>query len=116
MGKAEREKGKRMERWVAGVFNDAGILAKRTGWMQSDETDEKVQDIMPAVPDVSTGPFAIECKHKKAHQPWSALAQAKEAANGKIPIAILKRKPREPVLVVMDLEDFLKLHGGSDEA
>lgn len=110
MGKAEREKGKRFERTVAGIFNDAGILARRTGWMQSEETDEDVQGIMPAIPDVSTGPFAVECKHRKSHQPWSALEQAVEAARkGQIPIAVLRRKPRERTLVVLDLEDFLEM-------
>jgi len=65
---------------------------------------------MPAIPDVSTGPFAVECKHRKAHQPWSALAQAEEVARkGQIPIAVLKRKPREKVLVVLSLEDFLEM-------
>lgn len=111
MGKAEREKGKRFERSIANIFGQIFPEAKRTGWMQSKEKalpGANGEDI--DVPDVVAGPFDIETKHKKRHDPWGMMKQAfAQARKGQIPLGVMRRGPNEDTLVVMELGDFLEL-------
>lgn len=110
MGKAEREKGKRFERSVTAAFGMVFPDAKRTGWMQGANAKEPTAAAVGDFPDVIAGPFDIETKHKKTHQPWAMMAQAiGQARATQWAIGVMRRKPNEPTLVVMELGDFLEL-------
>jgi hypothetical protein len=99
MGRMQRAKGARWEREVAKKLRAIFPEAERTGWKQ-------VEDI---VPDVSAGPFHVECKVGARPNPIAALAQSMACAPaGKIAVAICK-KDREWATVTMDLEDWLDL-------
>ena len=109
MGKPEREKGKRFERAMKSAFGLVFGDAKRTGWMQSANSAEPGAAV-GGFPDVVAGPFDIECKHQKAHSPWKMMLQAQaQARPTQWALGIMRRKPSEPALVVMELSDFLEL-------
>lgn len=109
MGKFSRDKGKRAEQWTVQQFRRVFPDTKRTGWMQSEEKAAPGANAdFTDVPDVVAGPFDIEVKAKKAHNVWQTMKQAQDQARkGQVPICVLKRRPSEDNLVVMELGDFL---------
>tara|TARA_B100000900_G_C20601162_1_gene725661 strand:+ start:4042 stop:4320 length:279 start_codon:yes stop_codon:yes gene_type:complete len=54
-------------------------------------------------------PYSIECKNQEKMNVWDAYDQATENCKGYEPIVVMKKNRRKP-LVVIDAEEFLKLH------
>lgn len=107
MGRAQREKGKRWEREVARLYRESVGAGKRTGWHQSHGLE--VADV--SVP-LQVGNWVgvwNECKHGKKVNMRAALAQALQVCPAnQLPIAVCKDDREDPV-VVLRLEDWLKL-------
>lgn len=108
MGKAQREKGKRFERWVvkwlAPVCPKLFRSANQAGGAN--------------MSDVEVSPYWIEAKHDNRISVWALLAQAqkdREAVNDSRPIlGVLKHDRKEPI-VVMLAGEFLDMLRGKDE-
>ena len=109
MGKLSKIKGKVWEQAVALYFRT--VMPKedvRRGWQARSGAD---------APDVSAGPFWVECKVGARPNGSAALLQATDdAPKGRIPIAVCKRNQTAPGevphrYVVIGLEDFLDLVG-----
>lgn len=98
MGKSQREKGKRFEREVARRFRDVlpGYDVRR-GFQSRRGSD---------APDVDVPKFWVEAKVGARTNPRAALAQAIEATDGRIPVAVCKDDRKDPV-VMMRMDDFL---------
>ena len=107
MGKMQRDKGARFERWVANALKHLWPESRR-GILQTRSSSE--------VADVEGTPYWIECKHQKRPNIHAAMAQAYEASlesmlttsNFKAPVVVSKRDG-EPPLVTMTFEHWTKL-------
>lgn len=99
MGKSQRTKGHNNEREVAKLFRALYPEAKR-GYQTRGGTGE--------APDVDGTPFYIECKVGARPNLRAALLQAHNGTDGRMPIAVTKFD-REPRMVTLWLEDFLKI-------
>lgn len=106
MGKMSKEKGKRGERDVAKILCENGIEARR-GVQYKGGTDS---------PDViGMKGVHIEVKYTESFRLWDAMEQSqKDSGEGEIPVVIHK-KNRKPWVVVLGLEDFIKLYKGGGE-
>ena len=104
-GKASRDKGKRFERYVANLFREYGITAKRTA--QYCGKTGQAGDV-EGVPGIH-----IECKAVErlnlevAYQ--QSVRDAQAADKGQYPIVIHKRS-RRPAMVTMALEDWIVMY------
>ena len=102
MGKAERERGKRGERYVANRIRDRlGIKAHRGNQYQGG----------PDSPDVTGLPgYHIEVKNVNRLELHKAIAQStNDAGEGEVPI-VIHHRDREPWYVNMPFEDFLDMY------
>lgn len=102
----QRTKGHAFERKVAKDLREIFPDAKRG--FQTRGGGKEQADV------INTGPFHIECKHKKNPDPLAAYCQAESDAigTGREPVAIVKTNRREPV-VVMRLGVVTDLLGAS---
>lgn len=101
MGKASRLKGKKGERWLARRVRAAmtsDMVVKRG--IQSRDGGE--------VPDVDSPMVWWEMKRGKLGNPRAALAQAIEATDGRMPIAVIK-DDRKEAFAALRLADLLAL-------
>lgn len=95
-----RDKGKRYERHVAGLFKSEGYDARRGQQFCGLEGDADV---------VGVPLLHIECKHQERMQLYDWIAQAKrDARDGEIPVVIHKKNHCND-LVTMEFEDWIKL-------
>lgn len=105
MGKMSRDKGKRFERVVAGLFQDYGYDARRTA--QYKGNTGKAGDV-EGVPYLH-----IEAKHQERMNLYTWISQSisDAAAEGKgnLPVVIHKANSR-PVLVTMLFDDWIQLY------
>ena len=104
MGKMSKEKGKRFERHVAGLFRDYGYNAYRTAQYKGNTGDAGDVEGIPHI--------HIECKHQERMNlyDWMEQSIADAEAEGKdsLPVVIHKANNR-PVLVTMRFEDWIRL-------
>ena len=100
MGKSQREKGARFERWVANYLNDFDYPAHR-GQQFSGGKDS---------PDVVSPefPLHIEAKAVERLDLYGAMTQSIRDAGDKPP-CVIHKKNNHDVLVTCKLEDFLNL-------
>lgn len=106
MGKMSREKGKRFERQVAGLFKDWGYEAHRTAQYRGNTGDAGDVEGMPGI--------HIECKHYKAIgrvYDWydQAARDARAADKGELPVVVFKADNCPP-MVMMHFEDWIQLY------
>ena len=100
MSKASRDKGKRGERELARKLREYGYDAHR-GVQYHGGADS---------PDVVGLPGVhIECKRVERLMLWDALEQARRDAGDNIPV-VMHRRNDCPWVVVMELEDWIKLY------
>jgi len=98
MGKMQRQKGARWERDVVNRLKAIGFTDAKRGFQMRGGAAE--------CPDVSAGPFHIECKVGKKPPIRTALETAVTTCpKGMVPVAVIKEDRREPY-IVMPLEDF----------
>ena len=101
MGKAQREKGKRGERELAGILRDYGYNCRRGQQYCGTSGDADVIGL----PDVH-----IEVKRVEDLRLRKALQQAsRDARAGEIPV-VMHRRNREPWQVSMYLQNFQKMY------
>lgn len=98
MGAAERRKGHDFERLIAKDLRQIFPGAKRG--LNQVRLGEGA--------DVEIPWFFIECKHHKVAPLRSALKQAQDNTDGRMPVAICKDNHADPI-VLMSYEDFKKL-------
>lgn len=102
MGKLSRTKGAEGEREVVAIFYAWGFHAKRS-LVQSRSGTEACDVIVEGLP------YWVEVKRgKKAANPYPALKQAMDAADGQ-PVMVIGRADRSPTIVSMYVEDFMEL-------
>ena len=104
-GRASREKGKRGEREVAGIFRDAGWeTARRTSQYCGKTGDASDVTGIPGL--------HIEVKRveREAVRAWMAQAERDAQADGRdeIPV-VIHRRSDAPWLVTLSLADFIKI-------
>lgn len=98
-----KQKGNRGERELARLLQEKGYDAHRNSqWAQGGMEN----------PDVSLPGIHIECKRVEALRLYDALEQAERDANGKALPCVMHRKNKAPWVVIMALEDWLKLYEG----
>lgn len=98
-----KEKGNRGERELAAILREKGLDAHRNQqWAQGGKEN----------PDVSLPGIHIECKRVEALRLYDALGQANKDANGKTLPCVMHRKNKAPWVVIMALDDWLKLYEG----
>lgn len=102
MGKAQRERGKRGERYVANRIRERLGIQARRGVQYSGGPDS---------PDVVGLPgFHIEVKNVNRLDLHGALAQSRaDAGEDEVPI-VVHHRDREPWYITLDFESFLDLY------
>ena len=96
-----REKGKRYERHVAGLFKAEGYEARRSQQYAGINNDADV---------VGVPLIHIECKHNERLNLYDAIAQSKrDAKDGETPV-VIHRKNYCNDLVTMEFSDWIKLY------
>ena len=101
MGKTSRDKGKRGERELAGQLRGYGYDCRRGQQFCGANGDADV---------VGLPGIHIEVKRTEALRLYDAISQAKaDAREGEIP-AVFHRRNNCKWLVVMELEDFMKIY------
>jgi len=103
VSRAQREKGKRGEREVANAFKDAGIAARRTAPMQS-QNGAPEADVEVALPDTH-----LEVKRQETIkiEAWCRQAEA-EAPPGASAVVVWRRSD-QPWRVTLTLADYIEL-------
>lgn len=104
MGKLSREKGKRFERQLAGIFREYGYPdARRTAQYCGKSGDAADVVGLPGI--------HVEAKHVEKMQLYNWMEQAKSdaAGTGEKPVVFHKRNNHE-ILVTMQLETFFELY------
>ena len=97
-----REKGKRFERLVAGLFRSIGYEARRGQQYCGANGDADV---------VGVPGIHIECKAREKTELYDWMAQAKsDAREGELPVVIHK-KNNCAVLVTMEFDDWAQMFG-----
>ncbi len=100
MGAMSRRKGAKWERDVATTFRERGASSAKRGLGQARDGRE--------VADVEGLPWWLECKVGARLNVVAALAQARAATDGRVPIVVAKLDRCEPI-VTLSLTDFLDL-------
>jgi hypothetical protein len=100
-----RTKGAAFERGLASVLRSVWPEARR-GIGQARSSKE--------VPDVDCTPYWVEAKHRKRVSIGAAFAQAKRDTDGRAPL-VITRENRGPILVTLELEEFLLLVEGQPQ-
>ena len=102
-GKRSRDKGKRGEREVAKIFQKAGFHARRS--VQYNGRPGTAADVV-GIPGLH---IEVKLVEKESIRAWYRQAQRDaHASPGEEMPVIVHRKSREPWLVTMSLEDFIK--------
>ena len=103
-GKRSRNKGKRGEREVAKILQTAGFPARRT--VQYNGRPGTAADVV-GIPGLH---IEVKLVEKESIRAWYRQAQrdAHASPENEMPV-IVHRKSREPWLVTMSLEDFIKI-------
>ena len=107
MGKASQRKGAAGERELADRLREYGYTIERGGTLSFGEVPDLVG--MPGI--------HIECKRVERLNVPEAMRQAvrdSERFRDGMP-ALFHRRNRQPWLVTMKLEDWMKLYGGENE-
>lgn len=102
-----KQKGARFERLLASKFREYGYDARRTAQYCGNTGD--------AADVVGLNGLHIEAKHQERMQLYEWMAQAKrdaEAGGGNKLPAVFHKKNNAPILVTMELEDFMNLYRG----
>lgn len=104
-GRASREKGKRGEREVAGIFRKAGWLTARRTSQYCGSTGD-ASDVT-GVPGLHIEVKRVE---REAVRQWMAQAErdTQAAGNGDIPV-VIHRRSGAPWLVTLSLENFIQI-------
>ena len=95
-----REKGKRFERLVAGLFRSIGYEARRGQQYCGANGDADV---------IGVPGIHIECKAVEKLNLYDAMAQAKHDAHGKVPVVIHKKNNCN-VLVTMEFDQWSEFY------
>lgn len=105
MGKMQREKGKRGERWVANYLKERGYDARRSAQFCGKTGD--AADVV-GVPDLH---LEIKFVERISIRQWydQAKRDAEAAGKGEIPIVVHKVS-REAPLVTLSLDDFMDIY------
>ena len=99
-----KQKGARFERLLASKFREYGYDARRTAQYCGNTGD--ASDV------VGLRGLHIEAKHQETMRLYEWMAQAKRdaAAGGENLPAVFHKKNNAPILVPMELEDFMNLY------
>jgi len=100
MGAMSRRKGASWERDVATTMRARGAVNAKRGLGQARCARECA--------DVEGTPWWIECKRGARLNVVAALAQARDASDGRVPIVIAKLDRADPI-VTLSLADFLDI-------
>ena len=101
MGRAEREKGKRGERELAGILRDYGYHCRRGQQYSGSNGDADV---------IGLPGIHIECKRVERLDLLAAVEQSKrDALPGEFP-AVFHRKNRSGWLVTMPLDSWMEIY------
>ena len=102
-----KAKGRNLQKWV---------VQKLVEHLSADQEDIESRPMGSQGEDVIMGkqtrqifPYSIECKNQEKLNVWGAYDQATENCKGYEPIVVMKKNRRKP-LIVIDAEEFLKLH------
>lgn len=100
-----KQKGARFERLLASKFREYGYDARRTAQYCGNTGD--ASDV------VGLNGLHIEAKHQETMRLYDWMAQAKRDAEaggeGRLP-AVFHKKNNAPILVTMELDDFMNLY------
>ena len=97
-----KQKGARFERLLASKFQELGYEARRTA-QYCGNTGEAADVIgLPGL--------HIEAKHQETMRLYDWMAQAKRDAKGKSLPAVFHKKNNAPILVTMEMEDFMEIY------
>lgn len=104
LGKRSRDKGKRGEREVAKIFQESGFHARRS--VQYNGRPGTTADVV-GVPGLH---LEVKLVEKERIREWyrQAKRDATASPDKETPV-VVHRKSREPWLVTMSLEDFIKI-------
>lgn len=101
MGKKEREKGKRGEREIANFLKSHGYDARRGQQYCGANGDADV---------IGLPGIHVECKWVERLNIREAMEQSRGDASTEEMPTVFHKKNRQPWLVTMDLEDWIKLY------
>ena len=102
-GRHSRNKGKRGEREVAKIFRDAGYPARRS--VQYNGRPGTAADVV-GVPGMH---IEVKFVEKERIREWYRQAERDASASPEQVPVVVHRKSREPWLVTMSLDDFIRL-------
>lgn len=100
-----KRKGRRLQQWVRNrlltlvpTLGDNDVVSRSSGAGGTDLI------LSPAA--FARFPFAVECKNVEQLNVWAAYAQAEANCDGGMPLVVISRNRKAP-LVVVDAEWFL---------
>lgn len=96
-----KQKGARFERLLASKLREYGYDTRRTAQYCGNTGDAADVDGLPYI--------HIEAKHQERMQLYDWMAQAKRDAKDGLP-AVFHKKNNAPILVTMELDDWMTLY------
>ena len=97
-----KQKGARFERLLASKLRDLGYEARRTAQYCGNTGDAADLVGLPGL--------HIEAKHQETMRLYDWMAQAKRDSKGKLLPAVFHKKNNAPILVTMELDDFMEIY------
>lgn len=97
-----KQKGARFERVLASKLREFGYEARRTAQYCGKSGDAADLVGLPGL--------HIEAKHQETMRLYDWMAQAKRDAKGNKLPAVFHKKNNAPILVTMELDDFMELY------
>lgn len=97
-----KQKGARFERQLASKLRDLGYEARRTAQYCGNTGDAADLVGLPGL--------HIEAKHQEQMRLYDWMAQAKRDAKGKRLPAVFHKKNNAPILVTMEMDDFMEIY------
>lgn len=97
-----KQKGKRFELQLAAKLREYGYKARRTNQYCGNTGDASDVVGLPGL--------HIEAKHQETMRLYDWMDQAKRDAKGKRLPAVFHKKNNAPILVTMELDDFMEIY------
>ena len=102
-----KAKGRNLQKWVVAQLVEH--LGANPEDIESRPMGSQGEDVIMGKQTRQIFPYSIECKNQEKLNVWDAYDQATENCKGYEPIVVMKKNRRKP-LIVIDAEEFLKLH------
>ena len=102
-----KAKGRLLQQWVRDLLVESLNIHPED--IESRSMGAGGEDLIMSRAARKSFPYSVECKNQEKINIWQAYEQASQNSGDYVPIVVFKRNRSKP-LVVIDAEEFVKMH------